>query len=392
MQYGKRIYPDSFTSTVVDVLPSVFNNTEAVVQGDQRLYESDYLYEARTNIYPLATYSWNHIEASTNGICTILATKALVPDTTVVPVTKDVTVVYVIDTYKDTTNIVDGKYFMYKGNNSTENFNTIDVTHPSWEEVANHRYIDATPSESSIYWKYLGVKNSKAHLDGIVNNQTILESGTQIDNVYIFTDRFIDTIAFFNLDCTSVEITVTKLDDTVIVPTFTLDLKDYQGITTPYNWHFTPIESVRLKNKLARISVNSNIKILISYIKSSGSPKIGEVFFTRSKDMGQTLNRPQGRKKKFDRVIIDKTTGAKTRIKSKALVDEVSYSVIVGTNEIDSKITIWTDLINEDILIIGDESGKYTNLIHFAYIQEFPYEIDTASSHNIYQIKLTTLA
>ena len=394
MKYGKKIHPVSFTTNVVDDSYTAFDNTSFVPQGEKRLYDSQYIYEANTNIYPLATYSWNHISSTANGVCIKLDDKTII-DSTLVPVTQDVTVVYVIDTYKDTTGLVDGKYFLYTGATGTADFNTIDPTNPaSWTEVVNYRYFDAIPSESSLYWKYIDVINSRRHLDGIIYNQTILASGTTITNEYIFDSiSFINTIAFFNMDLTSIEITVRlQSNDSIVVPTFSVDLQDFQGITTPYDWHYTPLEGALKKNAIAYIPIYSDIKVQIDYINTNNSPKIGETFFTRAADMGATLNRPQGRKKKFDRIIIDADTGKKTRIKSKALVDEVTYNVAVPTHSMDSKITIWSELINEDILIIGDESGVYTNLIHFCYIQEFPYEIDSNSTKNIYQIKLTTLA
>lgn len=393
MRYGKRILPISFTTNAVDEPITAFDNTALTPQFEQRLYDGKYIYEAYTNIYPLATYSWNHISEAENGICTKLDDKTTVVSTAV-PCVKDITTVYIIDTYRDITNLVDGKYFKFIGTTGDIDFNTIDPTSPSgWAEVVNHRHFDAIPSESSIYWKYVDVINSQRHLDGTVYTQTTLDVGTTISNEYLFDAiDFIDTIAFFNIDLTSIEITVRLQDDTIVVPTFSLDLQDYQGITIPYEWHFTSLEGALKKNTFTSIDIYSDIKIQIDYINTNGNPKVGETFFTKSTDMGVTLNRPQGRKKNFDRISIDPITGIKTRVKSKTLVDEVTYNVLIPTEALDSKITTWSNLINEDILIIGDETGTFTNLIHFCYIQEFPYEIDSTSTHNTYQIKLTTLA
>ena len=392
MEYGKLIQPVSFTTNVVDDTYIVFDNTASVVSGKQRLYDSKYIYTAKTNIYPLATYSWNHIDSTQNGTCIKLEDKTEVLSTAV-PVIKDVTTVYVEDTHLDITNAVDGKYFIYVGNQNTLDFNTIDVTHPDWSESVNLRYWDVTPSDSSIYWVEDSVLNSKRHLDGVVFNQTILTTSSTIINEYVFDgSQVVNKILFFNIDLTSIKLTVLDNNDNVLIPEQIISLYDYQGIMTPYEWFFTPMPSTQLSSAIISIKPYSDMKIKIEYENTGSDPKIGETIFTYPQDCGKTLNRPQGRKKKFDRITIDSITGKKTRIKSDALVDEVTYNVSVPVGEIDSKITLWGQLINEDIVIIGDESGTYTNLVHFCYIQEFPYEIDTGSSENQYQIKLTTLA
>jgi hypothetical protein len=227
-------------------------------------------------------------------------------------------------------------------------------------------------------------------MDGTIWNQTIADAADNIITNYYTFNEYVNTIAFFNIECTSIEITVRlESDNSVVMETEILDLIDLQGITSSYDWHFTP-SGLFLQSTLARIPIYSNIIIQVDYKNTNIPPRVGETIFTRVHDMGATINKPQGRKKKFDIITIDKN-GKKNIQKSNRMIDEINYSVMIGTNSIDSKINQWAKLINEDILIIGDETGKFTTLINYGSIKEMPYEIDSSSTHNKYQIAVTTL-
>jgi len=108
-------------------------------------------------------------------------------------------------------------------------------------------------------------------------------------------------------------------------------------------------------------------------------------------DIGATANAPQGRKRKFDTINIS-DAGIKTKVTRDALIDEITYTVYIETERNDSVITQISKLINENIVIIGDESGKLSNAIHYGWLSEHPYELDTNSTQNKYSMKITTLA
>lgn len=389
MEYGIPLKIDNLDTNITDEDYPLFSNTGAYPKDFFTIY-NEAIYKARTNIYKLATYSWNEYDEADNGIVTKLDDKSIILNT-LVPCVKDVTTVYIEDSNK--TGIV-GKYYIFTGTSGNIDFTTTDPTNPSnWEEVTSVRGFDVIPpsaTELSLYWEYIDVLNSKKHLDGTIWTQTVAQAGvTTITNYYTITEDFVNIIAFFNLDCNSIEVTVrSAVDNSVLVDTKEIDLYDYQGIVSPYEWHFTQL-GARLKNSFVRIPIYANIIIQVDYI--GANPKVGEIVFARSVSLGKTLDKPTGRKKKFDKITIDEN-GKKTVIKSKSMIDELSYNIIVNKEVADSKVTELSKLLNDDILIIGDETGEYTNLINYGSITEQPYEFDSGSSVNFLQITVNTLS
>ena len=385
MEYGKPIVPSLVTTSLVDVLPDAFNNTEAVAVGQQRL-QGDYIYEARKNIYPLATYSWNDFDTPVTGIVTKLSDKTTITNTTV-PVQSDITTIYIEDSSDST---IVGNYYTYTGAGTEIDFTTVDPTNPSGFTLAtNMRHLDALPYEESVYWKLIDIKNSLRHLDGTLWNQTIADAGINTITNYYTIDEYLNIIAFFNMECTEVAVTARLQSDSSIVMERTfVNMLDLQGITSPYDWFFTPVNPNK-KSAIIRLPIYDKVIIQIEYINTDIPPKVGETLFSRTRSMGQTANRPQGRKKKFDTIRIDEN-GNKNIVKSNTMINEIRYDIWVKTSDINSRIETWGDLINEDILIIGDESGAYTLMINYGSINDMPYELDTNSSHNKYQISVTT--
>jgi hypothetical protein len=391
MQYGKKIQPTSFTTNVIDPTITLFDNSSFVMKDSLRKY-GDVIYQAYINIYPLATYSWNDIATGVAPSTIRLSDGYTMPDNTQIPCIKDVTVVYVQDTWKAGAENVVGKYYQFIGTTGNENFNLIDPQDPSskFKQINNYRHLDVTPSNSSIYWKVVETINSKKHLDDTIYSQTELGTVGTITNTYTI-DTMIDTILFFNVKLEEIAVTVKDTLDNILVPRYTLDLRDYQGIMTPYSWFFTPVEGTFKENAFTKITPYSSIKVTIEYTNNSVPPRIGETIFTRMVDMGVTANAPQGRKRKFDTITID-DAGTKTKVTRDALIDEITYTVYIATERNDSVITQISKIINENIVIIGDESGKYANAIHYGWISEHPYELDTSSTQNKYSMKITTLA
>ena len=73
------------------------------------------------------------------------------------------------------------------------------------------------------------------------------------------------------------------------------------------------------------------------------------------------------------------------------MIDEINYTVSVPTNSIDSVVNQWSKLINYNLLIIGDETGKFSTLINYGSIKEMPYEIDSGSENIVAKEWLATI-
>jgi len=391
MEYGIPLTPDSHTVDFSDDAITSFDNTLAVSEGLRRKYD-DIEYEANTNIYALAEYSWNEPDSGTTGITTRLADKADITSTAV-PCTQNVTVVYVIDSYQDEAVPKDvvGKYFLYIAANADVDFTTIDVTNPSdWDEVINKRYWDVIPDENSIYWETINTVNTKRLIDGKIFTQTVAPTSSMEHKFYFTT--YVNTIAIFNMECDEVNITVNAWDGAAYtneVHNETIDLIDLSGIASSYAWHYTPLDKFKTR-LLERIPMYPKIEIVITFTKTATDPKVGEVVFARTETSGKTHDKPKGTKRTFD-ITSQDASGQRTVIKSDKIIDTIAYRVSIPVNSIDAIIQKWGELINVNILIIGDETGEFTTLINYAYIKELPYEIATNWTQNTYEITVNTL-
>lgn len=393
MEYGTPLQPDSFVPDFTDDTIADFDNVEAVAVGLRRKYE-DVEYESFTNIYALAFYSWNEYDENSIGITTRLSDKVDITSTAV-PCIQNETIVYVEDSYKDTASPQEavGKYFKYTGTTGNVDFTTVDVSNPAnFTEVINYRYFDAIPDEESIYWKTIETLNTYRLIDGKIYTKTVSPDSVMVYDFYFTT--YINAIAIFNMSCEEINITVNAWEDgtsdyTNEVFNETTNLLDLTGITSSYAWHYTPLE--KYKNRLlARIPIYPKVKITITFTNTATNPEVGEVIFARTESSGITLDKPTGVKKNFDITTVDKN-GNRTVEKSNRIIDTITYRVIIPTNSIDGMIHKWGELINENLLIIGDETGAFTVLINYAYIKDIPYEISSNSEQNIYSLTANTL-
>lgn len=395
MEYAELITADSITQDFSDTAVTAFDNLSLVPKEEIRRYNyRDY--QAKTNIYELATYSWNDISSTATAKTIRLADKVSV-DSTVVPCTQDVTTIYVIDSYKDNTvpQQAVGKFFVYTGVTGNVDFTTIDPSNPAnFTEVINYREFDIYPEENPLFWKDLGAINSRRLVDGIIGNQTIAPSGSTMTYEFIFSTS-INAVAFFNLSCKSITITEYRYNETSgqydieILPETTYDMISLEGIIDSYTWHTMPVEQVK-DRLLIRLPIYAKTKVRITFENISTPPEVGEIIFGRTISIGTTIDSPTGTRKGFSQTQIQED-GTRTVKKSKNIIDRIEYEVIVPTKNIDNIIKTIGELLEDTLLIIGDESGRFTVLFSAGYVSELPFKIKSRRTENIYSITVNTI-
>jgi hypothetical protein len=394
MEYGVPIVPDSITASFADTVVTAFDNTALVLQGETRRYNF-HDYTAFTNIYQLATYSWNDADIAEVGETIRLSDKVVI-DSTVVPCVQNETIIYVIDSYKDTAVPQEavGKYFKYTGTTGNVDFTGIDPSNPSnFSEVINYRFEDIYPDVSPLFWDDLGAINSRRLMDGIVANPSLAPSGTSMVFTFILSTSS-NAIAFFNLDCSDINVTEYRwnsatMDYDIEVFNEDYDLKSLAGIVDSYTWHTSPVELLK-DRLLVRIPIWSKTKTVITFNNSLRPPSVGEVIFARALSIGKTLDGVPGKRRNFDKTTVT-SNGYKVRTENPNIVDKITYKVIISTNLIDTTIQTIGELLGDNLLIIGDETGTFTVLLNYGYTSELPFKIKSADDINSYGITINTL-
>lgn len=393
MEYGVPVAPTTVTPDFSDPSVTAFNNVLGVPIDEVRRYNNRD-YKALTNIYPLATYSWNDPQSGTTPMCIRLSDKASMTPTAV-PCISNQTIVYVIDSYKDTAvpKAAVGKYFMFTGTSGNIDFTAMNPLSPSqFTQVVNFRYTDIYPDTNSLYWEDLGAVNSLKLLDGVVANATISPVQASMTYEFIF-DTVVNAAAFFGM-ANAQSVTVTQyrwnpLTSLYDIQTFTdtLLLKSLDGVYDSYTWHFTPVG--QLKDRvLVRLPIWTKTKLVVTW--EGNYPAVGECIFARLLTVGDTLDRPTGTRKTFAQTQLS-ADGKRTVKRYNTIKDEISYRVAVPTQLADSTIKMIGLLLEANLLIVGDESGQFTTLINYGYISDLPFEIASNDTINKYGITVNTL-
>jgi hypothetical protein len=393
MEYGVPISPITVNPSFSDPSVTAFDNLLGVSLGGVRRYNNRD-YKVLTNVYPLATYSWNDPQSGTTPLCIRLSDKAGMPPTAV-PCISNQTIVYIIDTYKDavTPKVAVGKYFMFTGTSGNIDFTNVNPWDTyQFTQVVNFRHTDIYPDVNPLYWEDLGAVNSLKLLDGVVANATV--SPVQASMTYTFTfNTAVNAVAFFGM-ANAQSVTVTQyrwnaLTSAYDIQTFTdtFLLKALDDVYDSYTWHFTPVGQFK-DRLLVRLPVWTKAKLVVTW--EGDYPAVGECIFARLRTVGDTLDRPTGTRKTFAQTQVS-WDGKRTVKRYNTIKDEISYRVAIPTHLADSTIKMIGLLLESNLLIVGDESGEFTTLINYGYISDLPFEIPTGNTITVYGITVNTL-
>lgn len=264
-------------------------NTSGYIQGTE-VSHNKRISRAFTNIPALATYTWNDPSAAVTPVCTRL-TDGVIVTATAVPCIANTTIVYIQDSYKDTTSVVIGKYFKYIGITGDVNFTTINPTsHASWEEVLGYRYLVAEPSDSNtLYWEDLGATNRNRATDKAYNSQSI--GLTTTSEYWEFKLTNAEEVVLFNIRAQSARIVA--YTTSISTPFYDNTVSSLLDTSEIVNWRtlsqYIPKYTKGTKWTLPFYSGEVNIRIYLMNA-TAGTVALGEILAGRKSYVGATLD------------------------------------------------------------------------------------------------------
>jgi len=341
---------------------------------DKTISHNGELHKSRTNIYPLATYSWNDASNTATAIVIKLADGSL-EDPELVPCVKDETVVYVVDTWKDTASPQEavGRYFLFIGTTGDIDFTTIDPSSPAnFELIINYRstYQEPIASKNSIYWEYLGATNRNKVTDKSYNSQSIALNSTEawwefeIDNP--------DKVTLFNTEAITAKIVVytTDINDPIYENT-TDTLLDVSSII---DWAtLVRYRNIYTKNADWTIPfISGTYKVRVYLLSPTPADlKLGEILTGQTEDFGLTVDGVPIEVKSSGKIIekdngdvVFEDEGDITKVYT-----QFNFNVVFDSSILDSILDKCSALINRRIVVLAENTDdpKYRSLILYGF-------------------------
>lgn len=350
------------------------------------------LYEARTNIYPLATYSWNDISDTITAEVIRLSDNTTMTPTSV-PCVKDQTVVYIIDTWREGRETVVGKYFQYIGTTGDVDFTTI---HPDnhtahFKEINNYTNEISVPNEQSLYWKYLGRTNRNKAADKSYNQQSIAKETTEA--WWEFEALTPDRVVLFNIQAKTAKITIYETD--INNPVYENTIENLIDTTSIINWRTL----VRYRNVFARVArweipfINGRYTVRITLLNPSPIDlKLGEILYGFKNDIGLTL----------DGIPIQVKSSAQITEKENGEIvfeDEgnlakvyniFNFDLVYDTIKQDMILDKCAELINRRVVVTAEDSDnpQYRSLTIYGFIRDASPTLKTNSTKSDIKIQI----
>ena len=290
-------------------------NTSGYIQGTS-VSHNKRISRAFTNIPALATYTWNDPSSAITPVCTRLSDGVSITPVTTVPCVANTTIVYILDSYKDLTNVVKGRYFKFIGTTGNIDFTAIDPTsHATWEEVNGYRYLTAEPMEgNTLYWEDLGATNRNRCTDKAYNSQSI--GLTTTSEYWEFKLTNAEEVVLFNIQAQSARIVAyTTSISTPFYDNTVSSLLDTTGIV---NWRtlsqYVPKYTKGVKWNLPFYSGEVTIRIYLLN-NTAATVALGEILAGRKSYVGATLD------------------GVPIQVKSSGVITELPNGNIVFADE-----------------------------------------------------------
>jgi hypothetical protein len=350
------------------------------------------LYQANTNIYPLATYSWNDIANGTTPI-TIRLADGVTMTPTAVPCVKDATVVYVIDTWKDTTNVAKGKYWIYTGTSGNVDFTTINVTSPAnFTQILNYSNVKNEPlGDGTIFWKYLGRTNRLKVSDKSFNSQAIVHNVTEV--WWEFDIKNSNKVVLFNLEAYSAKIICYTTD--INNPFYENTIDSLLDTSSIVDWRTLSVyEKTYTKNADWTIPFfTGTIKCRVYLMSSSPTTlKLGEILYGQMQKQGVTLSKVPIQVKSSGK-IVEKENGDVV-LEDEGDITKVytifDFSLKFESMQLDYIIDQCTKIINKRLVVSAEDSDepKYRSLVVYGFIRDASPSFDSSNTKSDIQIQL----
>jgi len=358
---------------VDDTVYDVWSKT-AEYPKDKIVSHDGELFSAFTNIYPLATYSWNDPSNTLTAIVIKLSDETT-ETPTVVPCVQDVTVVYVIDSWQDVADPKDavGKYFLYIGITGNVDFTSIDPSSPAnFELIINyrHEYQEPIAGQNSIYWEFLEATNRTKVVDKSYNSQSVDESSIEAWWEFEITDP--DKVTLFNIETITAKIIVYTTD--INDPFYENTTDTLLDTTSIVNWRtLVRYKNIFTKNADWTIPFTSGTFKVRVYLLSPDpiDLKLGEILVGQTVDFGKTVDGIPIQVKSSGKIterengdVIFEDEGDISKVYT--LFD---FVISFDSFALDSFVDKCSGLINRRIVVFGEnkDEAQYRSLIVYGF-------------------------
>lgn len=191
--------------------------------------------------------------------------------------------------------------YKYTGANATLNFNTLDfATNSSFEsqgkQLNGYLAFDVLPT-NQLYWTDNGYVNTLRWDDEESFNKTIAQNpATDVLSskiIFTFTVSYTDTITVLGLEASKITIKTVMQDGNPENPENTqIDVYDLFGVegTTLSEWIYNPIKVIKSIQKPVPLIGIRIITIIIEQSSINEYAKVGDIYFTKSKELGEVKN------------------------------------------------------------------------------------------------------
>jgi hypothetical protein len=333
------------------------------------------LFQSRTNIYPLATYSWNDVANNIAPVVTRLEDNVIIIATSV-PCVQNVTVIYVKDTWKEGAANVKGKFFKYTGvSGSLDLTNVEPATITDFIEIDNYRKDanEPTVGSNTIYWKYLGRTNRNKVTDKSYTSVSTVANTTEV--WFEFQALNPDNISIFNIQTPKAKIIV--YSDDINSPLYENTKEQLIDTTSITNWRtlsqYTPIYIRNTSWKLPFFVGAVTVRIVL-FSTVPTTIKIGEILSGKDSNLAITMD------------------GVPTTIKSSGTITELdngdvvledegdttkifliyNFSLMYPSKSHDEIVDKCTELIRRRIVISAEDSDdpKYKSMVFYGFVRE----------------------
>lgn len=191
--------------------------------------------------------------------------------------------------------------YKYTGADATLNFNAIDfATNTSFtsqgKQLNGYLIFDVYPT-NELYWTDNGYTNTLRWNDEESFNKTIAllptVEGAPSQLVFTFLINYVDTITFLGAEASSITIkTVMQDGEPESEENTTETVYSLFGVTgaTMTEWIYNPLIEVKNLQTKIPLMMNRVVTITIENSQTDSYAKIGDIFFTKSRQLGEATD------------------------------------------------------------------------------------------------------
>jgi hypothetical protein len=239
-----------------------------------------------------------------------------------------------------------------------------------------------TGADTDTWWLLVGNTNRWKMFDGIIQSQT--SAADEIDVVLTSAAQRVDSVALFNVDCASIQVTVTDATDGLVYDETVAMVSD-SGITDWYAYFFEPITRItdyvftELPPYLA-----ADIQVTLS--DSGGTVLCGACVLGLSRELGGTQYGAQTGIQDYS--IKQSDDFGNYSILERAYSKRAAFQVMVANTLIDELQTILASYRATPVIYVGTD--LYTSTMIYGFYKDFSTVI-SYPTHSILSLELEGL-